>query len=80
LIDVLQSRMSLREHDVQERYSKDDIRGVLTHFRKTSPLEVEGIIRRFTDNAEFSKLKCLFFSIQSEHDLKKSMLGLAIRL
>jgi len=36
VIDSLQTRMRLREHDIKERYAKDQIRGALTHLRKIS--------------------------------------------
>jgi hypothetical protein len=77
LMDQFQSRMRLREHDIKERFTKDQLRGALTHLREISLSEVEKLIRRFTDNSEFSKLKCLLFSIQSQKDLKKEILGTA---
>jgi hypothetical protein len=77
LMDQFQSQMRLREHDIKERFTKDQLRGALTHLREISPSEVEKLIRRFTDNSEFSKLKCLLFSIQSQKDLKKEILGTA---
>jgi hypothetical protein len=40
-IDNLQSRLHLREHDIAERYSKEEIRGALTHLREINPWEVE---------------------------------------
>jgi len=77
LMDQFQSQMRLREHDIKERFTKDQLRGALTHLREISLSEVEKLIRRFTDNSEFSKLKCLLFSIQSQKDLKKEILGTA---
>ena len=75
LIDHLQSRMRLREYDIQERFTKDELRGALTHLREVSPSEAERVIRRFTDSSEFSKLKCLLLPIQSQKDLEKEILG-----
>ena len=75
LIDHLQSHMRLREYDIQERFTRDELRGALTHLREVSPLEAEKVIRRFTENSEFSKLKCLLLSIQSQKDLEKEILG-----
>lgn len=77
LMDQFQSQMRLREHDIKERFTKDQLRGALTHLREISPSEVEKVIRRFTDNSEFSKPKCLLFSIQSQKDLKKEILSKA---
>jgi hypothetical protein len=77
LMDQFQSQVRLREHDLKERFTKDQLRGALTHLREISPSEVEKVIRRFTDNREGSKLKCLLFSVQSQKDLKKEILGTA---
>ena len=75
LIDSLQSRMQLREHDITERYKEDEFRGALTHLREISPSEVERVVRRFMDSSEFLKLKCLLLRIQSQKDLKKEIVG-----
>ena len=75
LIDHLQSHMRLREYDIQERFTRDELRGALTHLREVSPSEAEKVIRRFTESSEFSKLKCLLLSIQSQKDLEKGILG-----
>jgi len=75
LIDHLQSRMQLREYDIQERFTKDELRGALTHLREVSPSEAERVIRRFTESSEFSKPKCLLLPIQSQKDLGKEILG-----
>ena len=75
LIDNLQSHMRLREYDIKERYTKDELRGALTHLKEISLSEVERVMRRFTHSNESMKLKCLLFSIQSQKDLKKEILG-----
>jgi hypothetical protein len=77
LIDTLQSRMRLREYDIKERLTKEELRGALTHLREISRSEVETILRRFADTVEFSKLRCLLFTIQSQQDLEKGILGSA---
>ena len=77
LIDNLHSRMRLREFDIKERLTRDELRGALTHLREISLGEVEGVIRRFMDTSEFSKLKCLLLTIQSQQDLEKEILGSA---
>jgi hypothetical protein len=77
-IDNLQSHMGLREYDIKERYTRDELRGALTHLREISVSESERVIRRFMDRSnEFSKLKCLLVSIQSQKDLEKEILGRA---
>jgi len=77
LIDNLQSRMRLREYDIEERYTEDEVRGALIHLREISLPEVERLIRRFTNGSEFLKLKCLLLTIQSQKDLEKEILGSA---
>jgi len=75
LIDKLQSRIRLREYDIKERLTRDELRGALTHLREISLSEVERVIRRFMDTSELSKLRCQLFSIQSQQDLRKEILG-----
>ena len=77
LIDILQSRIRLREYDIKERYAKDELRGALTHLREISAAEVEGVIKRYMDSREIPKLKCLLLSVQSQEDLGKQALGSA---
>jgi len=74
LMDILQSRMQLREYDIKERYASEELRGLLTHLREIPHSEVERVIKRFTDSAEFSKPKCLLLPIQSQQDIKEELL------
>jgi hypothetical protein len=67
--------MQLREYDIQERLTRDELRGALTHLRQISLSEVERVIRRFTDSSDFLKLKCLLLSIRSRKDLEREILG-----
>ena len=80
LIDILQPRIRLREYDIKERFTRNEIRGALTHLRQMPASEAERVIRRFMDNAEFSKLKCLLLSVRSQKDLEKEILGVAKNL
>ncbi len=73
-IDQFQSRVRLREYDIKERVTRDELRGALTHLREISDSEVERVIRRFTGGSEFSKLRCLLLPIQSQKDLEKEPL------
>jgi len=75
LIDTLQSRMRLREYDIIERYKEEEFRGALTHLREVSPSEVQKVIRRFAGTSEFSKLKCLLLTVQSQKDLEKEIIA-----
>ncbi len=77
VIDTLQTRIRLREHDLKERYAMDELRGVLTHLREISLIEAAMVIKRFVDSREAPKLKCLLFSIRSQEDLGKEILGSA---
>ena len=77
LIDNLQSRMHLREYDIKERLTAEELRGALTHLREISLSEVEMVLRRFTGASEFSKLRCLLFTVQSQEDLEKEILNSA---
>jgi hypothetical protein len=76
LIDELQFQIRWREHDVIERYGRDEFRGVLTHLREANPLEVEKMFQRFIESRGFSKLKCLLLPIHSKKDLEGDILGL----
>lgn len=74
-IDHLQSQIRFREHDIIERYSGNELRGVLTHLREVPPLEVEEIFRRFTKVPEGSKLKCLLLPVYSKKNLDGDLLN-----
>jgi hypothetical protein len=76
LIDALQSRIQLREHDIMERYAREELHGLLAHLREVDALEVEKKFKAFIERQEFSKLKCLLFPVHSSKDLKTELLGL----
>jgi len=76
LLDHLQSQIQLREHDIIERYDKEEIRGVLTHLRKVDPIELEKTFQRFMENRGLTKLKCLLLLIHSSKDLERDLLKL----
>jgi hypothetical protein len=75
-IDNLQSRLHLREHDIVERYSKEEIRGVLTHLREINPWQVEKIFERYRDSLGFSELKCLLLPVRPEKGLQENITDL----
>ena len=75
-VDELQSRMIFREHDVIERYSPDELRGILTHLREVQPGEVEKIFERFKAVKGYSNLKCLLIPIRSQKDYEGDIIGL----
>jgi hypothetical protein len=75
-LDQLQSQIRLREHDVIERYSQEEARGVLTHLRKVDPLEMENKFRQFMEIKGLTKLKCLLLPIHSPKDLEGDLFNL----
>ena len=75
-LDHLQSQIQLREHDVLERYSQEEVRGVLTHLRKIDPTEVERKFQQFMESRGLMKLKCLLLPIQSSKDLEGDQFSL----
>ena len=75
-LDQLQSEIQLREHDVIERYSEEEVRGVLAHLRKVDPLQIENKFRQFMEAKGLTKLKCLLLPIYSPKDLKEGLLKL----
>ena len=77
VLDDLQSRMRLREYDIRERCTKEELRGALTHLREISLAETEGVIRRFMGSSGVLRTKGLLFSIQSQEDLGREILGSA---
>ena len=75
-LDHLQSQIQLREHDIIERYSQEEVRGVLAHLRKVDPYEVEKKFQQFMESSGLAKLKCLFLPIHSPKDLDVDLLKL----
>ncbi|OGP90738.1 MAG: hypothetical protein A2156_11975 [Deltaproteobacteria bacterium RBG_16_48_10] len=75
-LDQLQSQIQFREHDTIERYSPEEIRGVLAHLRKVDPIEVEKKFQQFMESKGLVKLKCLLLPIHSSKDLKRDLLKL----
>lgn len=72
-LDAILSGLRIREHDILERYSATEIRGVLTHLRPISEHEVALLIRRFIENG-FSDAKCLFVGIDSPDQIDDAFL------
>ena len=75
-LDHLQSQIQLREHDIIERYSQEEVRGVLAHLRKVDPIEVEKKFQQFMESKGLTKLKCLLLPIHSPKDLEGDLLNL----
>ena len=75
-LDDLQSRITVRSHDIRERYDDEELRGALTHLRKISSHEVEHILRRLAGSEWSSKLKCLIFPIRSSKDFEREVFSI----
>ena len=69
----------LRERDIIERYSKEELRGVLIHLKEVDPSEMESILQRFMKSGRFSHLKCLLLRIQSQTDVGREVMDLISR-
>ena len=76
LIDDLQSQFRSREHDIIERYDKNELHGILTHLREVNPLEMEKMFQHFMESRRFSKLKSLLLPIRSQKDFEGDIVGL----
>jgi len=75
-LDQLQSQIQFREHDILERYSPEEVRGVLVHLRKVDPMEMEKKFQQFMESKGLVKLKCLLLPIHSSKDLEGDLLKL----
>jgi hypothetical protein len=73
-LDLLQTQIQFREHDIVERCSPQEVRGVLAHLRKVDPIEVEKKFQEFMRSKGLTKLKCLLLPIQSSKDLEGDLL------
>jgi hypothetical protein len=73
-LDLLQSQIQFREHDLVERTRPEEVRGVLAHLRKVDPIEVEKKFQQFMESKGLIKLKCLLLPIQSPKDLERDLL------
>ncbi len=75
-LDQLQSQIQLREHDILERYRREEIRGVLVHLKKVDLTEVERVFGHIMENRGLRKLKCLLIPIYPPKDLEGDLLNL----
>ncbi len=70
ILNSLQSQIRLREHDILERYSKNELHGLLAHLREINPSEIERMFKSFMGRQEFSRLKCLLLMVYSPKDIE----------
>jgi hypothetical protein len=75
-LDHLQSQIQLREHDIMERYSQEEVRGVLAHLKTVDPIEVEKKFKQVMESQGSTELKCLLLPIHSPKDYESDLLKL----
>ena len=77
-IDAILPSISLREHDIAERFSAYEIRGVLTHLRRTTMDDIKGIFQRLL-TTQFPEVKCILIELRSPDHLDDALLDLLER-
>jgi len=73
-LDHLQPQIQLREHDIIERYSQEEVRGVLAHLKTVDPVEIEKKFQQVLESQGLRELKCLLLPIHSPKDLEGDLL------
>jgi hypothetical protein len=73
-LDRLQSQIQLREHDIIERYSQEEVRGVLAHLKTVDLIEVEKKFQQFMESQGLTELKCFLLPIHSSNDFEGDLL------
>jgi hypothetical protein len=77
-IDAILPSITLREHDIVERFSAYEIRGVLTHLRQTTMDDVKGVFERLL-TTQFPEIKCILIELRSPDHLDEALLDLLER-
>jgi hypothetical protein len=77
-LDALYPEVEVREHDVVERYSAYEIRGVLTHLRRSPLPEISAVFQRLL-KTRFPDVKCILIEIRSPDRLNDEVLDLLER-
>jgi hypothetical protein len=72
-LDALQPCIRLRKHDIIERFGAAEIRGVLTHLRRTSTGDIRHIFERLL-TSRFSDVKCILVGLHSPDQLDEHFL------
>ena len=73
-LDHLQSQIQLREHDIMERYSQEEVRGVLVHLKMVDLIEVKKKFQQFMESKGLTELKCLLLTIHSPKDFEGDLI------
>lgn len=72
-LDDLTPRITLRQHDIVERFSASEIRGVLTHLRRTTTADITHIFHRLLAS-RFPDVKCILVGLNAPDQLNESFL------
>ena len=72
-LDALHPRIKLRQHDIIERFSAQEIRGVLTHLRRTSTNDVKHIFQQLL-TSQYSDVKCILVGLHSPDQMNDHFL------
>jgi hypothetical protein len=72
-LDALHPCIRLRQHDIVERFSAVEIRGVLTHLRRTAAGDIKHIFERLL-TSRFSDVKCILVGLHSPDQLDEHFL------
>lgn len=72
-LDALYPCIKLRQHDIVERFSATEIRGVMTHLRQTVTGDLKHIFERLL-TSRFSDVKCVLMGLLSPDQLDEHFL------
>jgi hypothetical protein len=72
-LDDLYTRFTLRQHDIIERFTASEIRGVLTHLRRTTTDDIKHIFKRLLAS-RFPDVKCILVGLNTPDQLNESFL------
>jgi len=72
-LDALYPCIRLRQHDIIERFSATEIRGVMTHLRQTVTGDIKHIFERLL-TSRFSDVKCVLMGLPSPDQLDEHFL------
>jgi hypothetical protein len=72
-LDALYPCVRLRQHDIIERFSATEIRGVMTHLRQTATGDIKHIFERLL-TSRFADVKCVLSGLPSPDQLDEHFL------
>jgi hypothetical protein len=72
-LDDLYPRFTLRQHDIVERFTASEIRGVLTHLRRTTTDDIMHIFKRLLAS-RFPDVQCILVALNAPDQLNENVL------